>query len=166
MAIGIVKGLFFEDSAPPVGYVWKSASSVSPASVFPGTTWTQLKDRAIIGAGGSYGNGTTGGSSTVTLSTGNLPSHSHSGSTSSAGSHSHDSLTKVKSVKPGSEWNDGLYSKISLYASGSYGISSKSTATSSNGAHSHTASLSKAGSGSSFSVLNPYIVRYMWERIG
>lgn len=165
MATGIVKGLFFEDSAPPVGFVWKSASSVSPASFFFGTTWSQLKDRAIIGAGGSYSNGATGGSSTVTLSTGNLPSHSHSGSTSSAGSHTHSSISNVKTTKSGSEWNESVNNYMSLYR-GKSGIILNTLSTSSNGAHSHTASLNKTGSGSSFSVLNPYIVRYMWERIG
>lgn len=55
MAIGIVKGLAAADDAPPIGFVWKSASPISPAAIFAGTTWSQLKDRAIIAAGGGYG---------------------------------------------------------------------------------------------------------------
>lgn len=60
MAIGIVKGLNVAADAPPVGFVWKSASPISPAAIFAGTTWSQLKDRAIIAAGGGYANGSTG----------------------------------------------------------------------------------------------------------
>ena len=42
MAIGIVKGLAAADDAPPIGFVWKSASPISPAAIFAGTTWSQL----------------------------------------------------------------------------------------------------------------------------
>jgi len=48
-----------------------------------------LRDRFIVGAGGSYNVGDTGGASSVTLNTSQIPSHSHSGSASSAGSHTH-----------------------------------------------------------------------------
>ena len=48
MAIGMVKGLNVAADAPPVGFVWKSASPISPAAIFAGTTWSQLKDRVII----------------------------------------------------------------------------------------------------------------------
>lgn len=50
----------------PVGTIYMSTSSASPASLFGGT-WTQIKDRFLIAAGGSYGSGATGGST----------SHSH-----------------------------------------------------------------------------------------
>lgn len=45
-----------------------------------------LRDRFIVGAGRSYNPGTTGGSDTVTLSTNQIPAHSH---TITGGSHSH-----------------------------------------------------------------------------
>ena len=52
--IGFVKGLKASMFVPPVGYIWKSASAVSPASIYEGTTWAQIKDRAILAAGSSY----------------------------------------------------------------------------------------------------------------
>lgn len=165
MAIGIVKGLAGTSWIPPVGFVWKSASSTSPASIYAGTTWTQLKDRAILAAGGSYSNGSAGGATTHTLSTAEMPSHNHSGSTSSAGGHSHSSIT-AKSVKTGHQWNSSTMMNDSLYNRGSTGIVNSSANTSTNGAHSHSASVNATGSGKAFSILNPYIVRYMWERIG
>ena len=81
MAIGIVKGLAAADDAPPIGFVWKSASPISPAAIFAGTTWSQLKDRAIIAAGGGYANGSTGGRASVTLTTKEMPSHNLGGRT-------------------------------------------------------------------------------------
>ena len=41
-----------------------------------------LTDRFVVGAGGAYSPGATGGSSSVTLSTAQLPSHNHSASSS------------------------------------------------------------------------------------
>ena len=38
-----------------------------------------LRDRFVVGAGNSYAVDATGGAATVTLSTANLPSHTHSG---------------------------------------------------------------------------------------
>ena len=165
MAIGIVKGLAGTSWIPPVGFVWKSASPTSPANIYAGTTWTQLKDRAIIAAGGSYSNGSTGGSATHTMSAAEMPAHSHSGSTSGSGGHGHSSIT-AKSVKTGHQWDGSNMRNESLYNRGSTGILNNSTTTSTNGSHSHSASINATGSGQAFSILNPYIVRYMWERIG
>ncbi len=60
----------------PVGSIYMSVSSTSPASLFGGT-WEQLKDRFLLGAGSTYTNGNTGGSATHKLSVNEIPSHSH-----------------------------------------------------------------------------------------
>ena len=56
----------------PIGSIYVSASSTSPANIFGGT-WVQLKDRFIIGAGGDYELNETGGSNTHTLTLNELP---------------------------------------------------------------------------------------------
>ena len=165
MAIGTVKGCGGTSWVPPVGFVWKSASPTSPASLYAGTTWSQIKDRAIIGAGNSYGNGATGGSTSVALNANHLPSHTHSGSTSSDGGHSHNSIT-CRSATSAGEWNSSTMAYYYLTNRGSSGIISTNANTSTNGEHSHSVSLSNAGSGWAFSILNTYTTRYMWERIG
>lgn len=155
MAIGIVKGLTVAADTPPVGFVWKSASPISPAAIFAGTTWSQLKDRAIVAAGGSYANGSTGGRASVTLTTKEMPAHNHSGSTSSAGAHTH-----TANVCIASSYNNGVMTFGDIY------IGNATRTTSSAGAHRHSVSIRNTGNGQAFSILNPYIVRYMWERIG
>ena len=60
----------------PVGSVYMSLNSTSPASLFGGT-WTQITNRFLLAAGSSYSAGSTGGASTVTLTTSQIPSHSH-----------------------------------------------------------------------------------------
>lgn len=155
MAIGIVKGLNVAADAPPVGFVWKSASPISPAAIFAGTTWSQLKDRAIIAAGGGYANGSTGGRASVTLTTKEMPSHNHSGSTSSAGAHTHTAKVCIADI-----YNEGVMTWGHIH------IGNATRTTSSAGAHSHSVSIGNTGNGKTFSILNSYIVRYMWERIG
>ena len=64
------------DNIYPVGSIYMSVNDTNPANLFGGT-WTQLKDRFLLGAGSTYTNGSTGGSATQKLSAANLPSHTH-----------------------------------------------------------------------------------------
>lgn len=63
-------------AAYPVGAIYISTVSTSPASLFGGT-WEQLKDRFLLGAGGTYSAGSTGGEAAHTLTVDEMPSHSH-----------------------------------------------------------------------------------------
>lgn len=155
--VGYVRGLKTSRFVPPIGYIWKSASAVSPASIYEGTTWVQIKDKAILAAGGNYSNGTAGGRPSVQLATSNLPGHSHSCSISSGSTHTHSlSFAQIASAYR-------VYGKMSH--SDNFAIQNSTITSSSSGGHSHTITVGSAGSGQSFSVLNPYIVRYAWERI-
>lgn len=60
----------------PVGAIYISTASTSPASLFGGT-WEQMKDRFLLGAGSAYAAGSTGGAATVTLTTSQIPAHTH-----------------------------------------------------------------------------------------
>lgn len=89
----------------PVGIVTWFNSNVNPNTALPGLTWTYLNNgvgRTIrIAAANGSDVATTGGSDSVTLAVGNLPSHTHSFSattssfdygtkgTNSAGGHTH-----------------------------------------------------------------------------
>lgn len=79
--------------AYPVGSYYISSVSTSPATLFGGT-WVQVQDRMILAAGTKYSAGTltnpaTGGSETKLLTVPNIPSHTHTFTTSSAGNHTH-----------------------------------------------------------------------------
>lgn len=60
----------------PVGSIYMSANAKNPGVLFGGT-WTQLKDRFLLGAGNTYSAGATGGSATHTLTIDEMPSHNH-----------------------------------------------------------------------------------------
>ena len=64
----------------PVGSIYISVNSTSPASLFGGT-WEQIKDRFLLAAGDAYAAGSTGGEATHTLSVDEMPSHRHSSDT-------------------------------------------------------------------------------------
>lgn len=55
----------------PVGCIYQSTSSTSPAS-FLGGTWEQIKDRFILAAGDTYAAGSTGGSANHNHSIGEM----------------------------------------------------------------------------------------------
>lgn len=62
--------------AYPVGSIYMSVNSTSPASLFGGT-WQQIKDRFLMCAGSTYKAGGTGGEASHTLTVKEMPSHSH-----------------------------------------------------------------------------------------
>lgn len=62
----------------PVGSIYLSVNSTSPATLFGGT-WVQLKDNFLLGAGDTYTNGATGGEATHTLTEQEMPAHTHAG---------------------------------------------------------------------------------------
>lgn len=151
MALGAVS-IPSKTWVPPVGMIIATGSSTSPAVLYEGTSWMQIKDRFLIGAGGSYSLGSTGGSTSHTLTVAEMPAHSHSGSISSVGDHTHTVSSRVGSTS------------YSLGDSSGYPSSAKKT-TSSSGSHSHSVSIGSNGSGKAFNILNPYMGKYIWRRV-
>lgn len=60
----------------PIGSIYMSVNSASPASLFGGT-WEQLQDRFLLGAGSIYSAGDIGGEAEHTLTVNEMPSHTH-----------------------------------------------------------------------------------------
>lgn len=60
----------------PVGAIYMSVNSTSPAELFGGT-WEQIKDSFLLAAGSVYAAGSTGGEAEHTLTIDEMPEHSH-----------------------------------------------------------------------------------------
>lgn len=153
MAIGAVNTLGSK-WVPPVGAIITTGSSVSPAAYYAATSWVQIKDRFLMGAGGSYTLGSTGGSTSHTLSVAEMPAHNHSGSITATGNHTH-------TVASRSGGGQGIY----YTGSGEGWPYTKNQTTSSAGVHTHSVTIGNTGSGQAFSILNPYVSKYVWRRV-
>lgn len=84
----------------PVDSIYMSVNSTNPSILFGGT-WTQLKDRFLLGAGDTYSNGATGGEATHILTLEEAPYHTHklaSNSTSGSGN-----VISIQSVYAGQD---------------------------------------------------------------
>lgn len=58
---------------PPVGSIQIFANEVSPTVYYPGTTWERIPDVFLVGAGGKYSVGLTGGEAEHTLVEAEIP---------------------------------------------------------------------------------------------
>ena len=162
----------------PVGSIYINAtSSTNPATLLGFGTWSAFgAGRVMVGIDSSDsdfdGAQETGGAKTVTLSTSNLPSHTHtfSGTTGSTtpsmtatdSGHSHGITLKgnvpAVTTSPAS-------SSASNTTTGTT-ATAQANVTISGGAHTHTFSgtTGSTGSGSAVSIVQPYITVYMWRR--
>lgn len=125
----------------PVGSIYMSVDSTSPAG-FIGGTWVQLKDRFLLGAGDTYSNGATGGSTT----------HSHNLNPSNA----------IANVQWDSQSNRLYLQEIEKnFYTANYYVQGSSSNTTSQGCYYGTGLQGKT---ETESTLPPYLVVYMWKR--
>jgi microcystin-dependent protein len=112
-----------------------------------------LTDRFIVGAGSAYAVNGTGGASAVTLITGNLPSHTHT-ATSVVTDPGHFHISGVPSDYSAGFGSSTIGSTNQKAGTGTT-TSSPNTNTVTTGITVATTNAS-VGSGTSFSILNPY----------
>lgn len=130
----------------PVGAVYMSFNSTSPNSLFGGN-WTRINNRFPY-----FGSGTsTGGSSTVSLSLSNMPSHEHN-----MGVYTGDATGNT--VPTWTMWAKDRWSSVGVFRD-----SGGSTA---NGKKNNSGfgDSESRGMGTSFSIMPPYQTVYAWRR--
>lgn len=158
-------------AAYPIGSIYMSTNSTDPGTLFGGT-WQALNEgRVLIGASASHPAGEKGGEEKHILTTNEMPSHTHSGSTSSAGSHYHyafnDETGSPYDWVSNSEYpNRGAQGGA---AAERYTITGSSKTanvgkTNSGGSHSHSMNLNNTGGGAAHNNMQPYLSVYMWTR--
>ncbi|QCW19156.1 tail fiber protein [Salmonella phage DaR-2019a] len=147
----------------PVGIVTWFNSNVNPNTALPGLTWTYLNNgvgRTIrIAAANGSDVATTGGSDSVTLAVGNLPSHTHSFSattssfdygtktTNTTGAHTHSVSGSTNNTGAHTHTVGGHYGGDSIGGKQRVQVSGTQQVSSSDGAHSHTVSGTAASNG-------------------
>ena len=124
----------------PIGSIYMSVNSTSPATLFGGT-WKAIQGKFLLGAYGStYKAGSTGGEATHTLTVNEMPKHTHS-------------MYSGNSGAPDTWEPDG----------GSYLLDSVTQ-----DKHTWWASLGMnyAGGGAAHNNMPPYLAVYIWKRTG
>lgn len=129
----------------PVGAIYISTASTSPASLFGGT-WEQITDRFLLAAGSSYSAGATGGAATVTLTTSQIPSHNHAFQYSTDG---------------GSSWATANMGRDGSYSDTPY----LGTKPSVEEFSSYQVRVGQTGGGGSHNNMPPYLAVYVWKRV-
>lgn len=140
----------------PVGSIYMSVNSTSPADLFGGTWDAMPAGRVLLAQGKSqwgttYAAGSTGGEATHTLTINEMPAHSHSGTTNSTGDHTHSSYGAQGGTRK-SNWAGANDNYDPNYPTGSAGT------------HSHTVSIDNTGDGAAHNNMQPYLAVYMWKR--
>lgn len=177
----------------PIGSVYISINNTNPSTLFGGT-WTQLKDRFLLGVGDTYKTvNTTGGNSTITLSAANLPAHTHSigshthtyakanGTTGShtltineMPKHSHKYTMAYGNTDPASGFgyhtlNVGIFGSETSdsfikMTGGSKGHTHTIGTTNTNTGSAGSGNTGSTGSGTAVNIMPPYLTVYMWQR--
>ena len=126
------------DKLWPVGSIYQSSSSTSPASLFC-VTWEQIKDQFILAAGDTYAAGSTGGEATHKLTDAEMPRHAHN-------------------IAKGAKNTDGTGTKFETYDA----YQSESSIAE---GYYWTATTLFAGNSKPHNNMPPYVAMYIWKRI-
>lgn len=150
---GIVhKGKILADILYPIGSVYMSTNSTSPATLFGGT-WKQIKDRFLLACGDSYKSGQTGGEKTHTLTIEEMPSHIHDSVSSTITWTDKDNLGNSTWVAT----EDGKFVTANNFNTNSDGIKA--------GWMGNTQQFMEyCGGNRPHNNMPPYLVVYMWYR--
>lgn len=150
-------------AAHPVGSYYWSSDSTNPSELFGGT-WEQIKDRFVLAAGDTYEAEASGGAATVTLTTEQIPAHTHN-SIQLTGAFS--LRTMGSSGATISISSSGIVNRNNITVNEFSKISQESKTDTTiqqveiNASHEHT----KVGNGKSHENMPPYITAYCWKRI-
>ncbi len=123
------------------------------------------RNRVLVGAGGTYAVGATGGADTRVIAIANLPAHDHNvGGSTGSDSHSHSGTTGGSGGNHGNHNTDYFNASaggVSLYtASSPFGNAAHEHGfTTGSDAHTHTLSITEdsVGSGTALDVRQPYL---------
>lgn len=137
------------DIVYPIGSIYQSTNSTSPASIIGGT-WSAIQGRFLLGQSNSYAVNSQKGAATVTLTTKQMPSHGHT-------FQMNGTLVGWTGNSPGwvctwdapNSWGDG-------YPNGTYDAYTN--------LEQGTRIIGLTGGGASHENMPPYYVVYIWRR--
>ena len=157
---------FIRDIVYPVGSIYMSVNSVSPATLLGGT-WEQLEDRFLLAAGSEYAAGTTGGKSSYVAA--DMPKHSHTRGTMNITGQWKINADNSNAGMDAQCSGSGAISAFQVTGAGCYGDGkgwSLAGGFNFNAANAWTGSTSEVGTNDTATIMPPYLAVYMWKRTG
>jgi microcystin-dependent protein len=145
--------IMWNGSAIPAGWALCDGGSYPKMDGTGSVSTPNLTDRFIVGAGNSYTIATIGGENTHTLTTAEMPSHSHTIAIDNAGLHDHTAYIDAGtggtgiSGTSGNMWSDADGSSYQRTDDPAY---NGTLPTDKQGEHTHAASIGNTGSGLAF----------------
>ncbi len=143
----------------PVGSIYLSVNETNPSTYFGGSWELWGSGKCIVGVDTTQAEFNsvekTGGSKEVTLTTSQIPSHSHGLSGTGAHTHTFTGFLQTYGI------SNGTYKAVSHIRYEADG-SAVPPSMNSSGGHSH--SISNTGGSAAHTNLQPYITCYMWKR--
>ena len=155
-----VGGKSLLDLVYPVGAVYLSLNAANPATLFGGT-WAAIEGKFLFAADSSHAAESTGGAESHTLTTAQLPAHSHrvyGDTTATNVGHDHG----IPNIQTGQSGEYGAYAETWGYGSGSRELNTWFVDIT----HIHRLDVNSqtTGGGAAFSLMPPYLAVYMWKR--
>lgn len=151
-------------SVYPVGAIYISTVSTSPKTLFGFGTWERIKDTFLLSAGNTYSAGSTGGEATHTLTTKEMPSHTHKPTTTSvpgATVYTNYHFMTIRDMASVSTVRRRVAAGKDYMALTTQETASDYATDSDISEVSKTAS---SGSGNAHNNMPPYLTVYMWKR--
>ena len=122
----------------PVGAIYLSVNEISPDILFGFSQWERIQDRFLFGASSVYPAGEEGGEVTHTLTSNEIPAHSHT--------YDRGQLWRTES--------DPTSGKDDVYGANNKTLDA------------YAGTTSVVGNGQPHNNMPPYLSVYMWKRIG
>jgi len=164
----------------PVGSIFMNTTPTNPATLLDGGTWVRWgKGRVPVSIDEAQvefdGAEEVGGAKTHTMAIAHMPSHSHGGGTGwMSADHSHTGYTSTDgshqhgyiAQQPAAQTDNGSWN----YYTGRVGAATDPAGSHSHGIQTYGASanhyhsITAEGSGTAFNIMQPYITVYMWKR--
>ena len=137
---------FVLDNVYPVGSIYMNVNSTNPGTLFGGT-WEQIQGKFLLGMSSSYPAGSQGGEVEHTLSTNEMPAHSHN--------FSYEETNQNKS------WSDNIVQKNGTAYPERLGVN---MALGADWSSSGYLTLAGIGGNQAHNNMPPYLSVYIWKR--
>lgn len=164
----------FKNFCPfPVSSLYLSLGNENPSTLWLGTTWQKQENRFLLGAGSSYGLGSTGGSNSISLSASNMPRHRHKVDSISAtiSDHTHYIASNGSSASAltstgylANHGNDNAWISYALRQNSTSPTLGKVSNSGGGTTGSFSPYTDYQGNGSAFSIMPPYLAVNIWKR--